>query len=70
MSLDSDRIEESIKTLGIEGENIDSQVHDIALNSYGGVTLDNAKSLSFLERNALMTKINQKIEARSGKEWL
>jgi hypothetical protein len=70
MSLNSEYIQESIETLISEGDGIESQLYDIVLHCDGGVTLSEAKALSFKERNTLMIKINKKIEARTGKEWL
>lgn len=72
MTADSDNIVKFLKSLRDEEANIEDQVFSIAAWSSGGVTLEEASNLSFLQREKIAKMLSDKLRKMSGdtKEYL
>ncbi len=70
ISLDDERISETIKSLEKSSELIEDQITDMCVYMDGGVTYTEARRMSHLERNRMLKKLNHKIQNMTGKEWL
>lgn len=72
MTAESDQVVKYLKSLRDEESNIEDQVFSIAAWSSGGVTLEEAANLSFLQREKIAKMLGDKLKKMSGdtKEYL
>ena len=70
MTLDGELIQSTIKSLEAEVEAIEDQIDDLVIYLEGGITISEASMLSSKQRDRIIKKLNKKLSAMSGKEWM
>jgi predicted HAD superfamily hydrolase len=70
MTMNSELIEETIKTLNKDVSDIEDQVYDLSIYSNGSLSLNDVRNMSSLDRNLCIKKIITKLSKQSGTEWM